>query len=44
MGDTQYLLKQATIDKLMPNGLFISAESTNRVSTFMLEFEGRSKS
>jgi hypothetical protein len=42
MGDMQYVFSNKTeIERKMPNGMYIQVESTKRVSTFMLEFEGR---
>jgi hypothetical protein len=44
MGDIQYVISKEEIIKDFPQGLYIKAISKDRVSTFMMEFEGRSKS
>lgn len=44
MGDVQYTLTKKEIQSELKNGLYIKASSKERVSTFMMEIEGRSKS
>lgn len=44
MGDVQYVLSKKDIETDMQEGLYIKALSKNKISTFMMEVEGRSSS
>lgn len=44
MGDVQYPLTKNEVESQMKEGLYIKASSKDKISTFMMEIEGRSKS
>jgi hypothetical protein len=44
MGDVQYQLTRQEIEHEMKDGLYIKATSKEKISTFMMEIEGRSNS
>lgn len=41
MGDMQHFFTKEEIEKSFKDGIFIEASSDNKISTFMMEFEGR---
>lgn len=43
MGDIQYIFHLAQLDEQVPNGLYIEVSSDTRITTYMMEFEGRTK-
>ncbi len=42
MGDVQYPLTRQEVEQEMKDGLYIKAASKDKISTFMMEIEGRS--
>ena len=43
MGDIQYIFSKDEIEKQYPKGIYVHLLSKKRVTTFMLELEGRTK-